>query len=128
MKGLLTSRAEVEIFGKIYEKEDIIPVEFEKINNEVKFNLKQTNFIHKLISKSQNFAVNIPRLDFEKDSDICEMNEGEFIDKFKLIDLKKLECDTIDCSCLSKSIVYECTLIKEDKNGIIGRIVKERDT
>lgn len=127
MKALLSSRAEVEIFGKTYEKEDIIPVEFDKENDEIKFQLKD-DFIHKLISKSQNFAINIPRLDFEKDADICEMNEGEFIDKFKLIDLKKIECDTVDCSCLGRSIVYECTLIKEDKEGITGKILKERNT
>ena len=128
MKGLLTSRAEIEIFGKIYEKEDIIPVEFERTENDVNFQIKKDEFIYKLISKSQNFAVNIPRLDFEKDSDTCEMNEGEFIDKFKLIDLKKLECDTVDCSCLGRSTVFECTMIKENKDMIFGRVIKERDT
>ncbi|HIH39695.1 TPA: flavin reductase family protein [Candidatus Woesearchaeota archaeon] len=127
MKGLLTSRTELEIFGKIYEKEDIIPVEFDKEENNVKFKLKQNEFMHKLISKSQNFAINIPRLDFEKEADICEMNEGEFTDKFSLVDLEKLECDAIDCSCLGRSTVYECTLIKEDKDGFIGRIIKERE-
>ena len=128
MKALLTSRTEIEIFGKTYEKEDIVPVEFEKTENEVKFQIKKNEFISRLISKSQNFAINIPRLDFEKDADVCEMNEGEFIDKFKLIDLKKIECDTVDCSCLGRSIVYECTLIKEDKEGFTGKVIKERNT
>lgn len=128
IRCLLTSRAEIEIFGKTYEKEDIVPVEFEKENDEVKLQLKKDEFIHKLISKSQNFAVNIPRLDFEKDADICEMNEGEFTDKFKLIDSKKLECDTVDCACLEKSTVYECTLLKEDKDLITGKVIKERNT
>ena len=128
MKCLLTSRADIEFFGRTTEKEDIAPVDYENLS----FTVKKTDFIYRLIKMSKVFAVNIPRMLFDKESDLCEMNEGAFTDKFKLTGLKRLECSSIDCPCIGKSVVYECGLLKEKEEGdkvtVSCRVLMKRDT
>ena len=131
MNSLATSRADIEIFGKVQEKEDIVPVDFEIIDNNISFSIKKTDFIYKLIKKSGVFAVNIPRTSFMKESDLCLINEGQVVDKFKLTGLQKIECDTIDCPAIDNSTIYECQFLKEApiKDGvtILGKILVKRD-
>ena len=89
MIGLLTARAEIESLGKLTEKDDILPIEFEQNNQEVSFIIKKDEFINKLIEKSKIFAVNIPEQ--EIDTDLCKHHEGEFEDKFKLCGFEKVK-------------------------------------
>ncbi len=131
MKALLTSRAEIEIFGKTCEKDDIIPVEFNQENSSVSFSLRKTEFIKRLVEKSKVFAVNMPVFLFEKESDICERHEGEFEDKFWLAGLQKTECSAIDCPAIKRAVVYECDFVKEaddkDKVIVFGRVLTTRE-
>ena len=129
MIGLLTARAEIEIFGKIKEKEDILPIEFEREGNNILFRIRKSDFIFRLVKESQVFAINTPRLNFERERDLCKIHEGEFEDKFKLTGFEKKECTSIDCPSIDKSDVMEClaSRIEENKeNAIIhGKILKE---
>ena len=129
MIGLLTARAEIEVFGKITEKEDISPVEFEKKDNNIVFRIRKDDFMFKLIKESEVFAINIPRSNFEKEKRICEIHEGGFEDKFKLTGFEKKECSTIDCPAIGRSHVIECIAVKIEENKenatIHGKILKE---
>ncbi len=129
MNGLLTSRAEIELFGKKYEKEDIVPVDFEQ-DEFVSFKLNKNSSIYKMINKSKVFAISIPIFDFTKQADICDMHEGMFEEKFKLSGLYKIECRTIDCPSVDRSDVFECTLLEEEsaKDDVIiyGKVLISR--
>lgn len=122
MKALATSRADIEIFGKEEEKEDIVPVEFELTDHECKFSIKKTDFIYRLIKESKVFAINVLFPQNEKAEDICQINEGMFSDKFKLSHLEKIECTAIDCPGIKKSEIFECQAIKEEQKGDIVEI------
>lgn len=130
MNGFVTSRADIEIFGKTREREDIIPVEFEEDLSNISFIIKKTEFLYALIKKSGIFAVNILKSGFEKERDLCLMNEGRFTDKFKLAGFEKEECSSIDCPCIRDSEVYECEFEKEtaakDEIMLTGRVLTMR--
>lgn len=131
MIGFLTSRAEIETFGRINENEDIIPVEFEVSEKEISFRIKKSEFIYSLIQKSKVFAICVPMFSAAKQEFICSTHHGRFEDKFKLANLDKIECNTIDSPAIGKCHVYECEFLKEqpekDSIKIMGTIIIERD-
>ncbi len=128
MRFLATARSEIPVFNRMQMKEDIFPVECSE-GDEVKCNFKTTDFIYKLIHKSQVFALNFVRLSLQKKIDDCEMLEGEFIDKFKKLNLEKGECTSIDCPCIKNTQVLECDVVKEEIKGnnvvIIGKVIRK---
>lgn len=132
MIGFLTSRAEIETFGRVEEKEDIIPVEYEVSEKEITFKIKKSEFIYSLIGKAKVFAISVPMFSAAKQEFICSTHHGRFEDKFKLAGFDKIECDTIDCPAIGKSQVYECEFLKEqpEKDGalISGRILTAKNT
>ncbi len=130
MIGLITARASIEILGKTAEKEDMIPVEFEETAKTITFKLKATNFTYRLIKQSLVFAINIPKRPFGREAIISELHEGMFEDKFKLTNLEKEECDTIDCPSIKNASVIECSILSEkqqkDTITIQGKILTTR--
>lgn len=113
MLSFITSRANIELFDRLTEKEDITPLEVSLTDSECILKIKKTDFAYRLIKKSKVFACNTFFYQKDKEQVICESNEGEFIDKFKLCGFERIDCKAIDCSAIKKAEVMECTVTEE---------------
>ncbi|HME87002.1 MAG TPA: flavin reductase family protein [Candidatus Nanoarchaeia archaeon] len=129
MIAFLTARASVVLFGKESEKEDIVLVDFEQKGSSVSFSLKSTESVIGLLRTSSVFALNIINAT-EKQKDCSELEEGLFVDKFKVCGFKEEECNSIDCPCIEDAEVLECSIItlKEEGNLVFctGKILNHQ--
>lgn len=117
---LITSKAEIEQFGKSITKEDIdtvfwhMPVSLdEKIYAIAIHNSKH---IIKLISESKILAINFVGLDMMEQVKKCSNLHGEHIDKIKQLDLVCYEGPHTEAPILkSACAVLECNVIETKK-------------
>ena len=129
---LVTSEADVEIFGKRQDKKDIItlswhtPLSFEPFLYGIA--VGKARFSKKLIEKSKVFAVNFMPAEFEKQILFCGKNSDELIDKFKETGLTPVECSKIHCSRIREALAWlECEVVEEVDMGdhvlVVGRVL-----
>ena len=129
---LVTSEAEVEIFGKRQEKRNIsalswhIPLSFEPFLYGIV--VGKVRFSKRLMEKSKVFAVNFMSAEFEKQILFCGKNSGEIIDKFKETGLTPVECSKIHCPRIREALAWlECEVVEEVDMGdhvlIVGRVL-----
>jgi len=129
---LVTSRAEVEDFGKEVTKDDIETVFWHTplSQSELMYAVSIHNGknIVSLIKKSGVFVVNFLPLDLEKKVHICNTSHGEHVDKFKKLDLIKIEASSVESPKIKEACGYiEChvvqTLEYEDYTVFIAKII-----
>ena len=132
---LITSRAEINHFGKKTVKDNIMaaswhsPVSFEPPLYSIF--VGKTRFTYQLIKKSQVFAVNFMSIDNQKEVLYCGSYTGENINKFEKSGLTKKECEKIDCPYIGEALAYiECSVQEEVEVGdhilFAGKILKSK--
>jgi len=132
---LVTSEAEMELFGKKAEKQNIVtiawhmPVSFEPMIYAIA--VSKARLSHRMISKSKVFCVNFISKSLEKKALFCGRNSGEHIDKFKESGLTKEDCDSIHCPRIKEALAFlECEVAEEVEVGdhiiFIGKVVNSR--
>jgi len=97
--------------------------------------ISKERYSYNLIKESKVFAVNFIPFRMAKEAVFCGSRRGEFIDKFKEGDIKKEECERIDCPRLKDAAaVLECQVIAEldagDHQLIVGKVmnaIKKKD-
>tara|TARA_Y100000310_G_scaffold161488_1_gene161369 strand:+ start:72 stop:560 length:489 start_codon:yes stop_codon:yes gene_type:complete len=129
---LVTSREEMDIFGKKEIKDNIItiawhmPVSFNP--NLYAVSVGKTRFSAEIIKKSKAFAVNFVGLLLKEQVLLCGTKSGMHIDKFSETGLTKEECESIDCPRIKEALGYiECEVINEVDAGdhiiFIGKVL-----
>jgi len=129
---LVTSREEMDIFGKKEVKDNIItiawhmPVSFEP--NLYAISVGKTRFSKEVISKSKAFVVNFVPFTLKKEALIVGTKSGMHIDKFKEAKLGKEECQNVDCPRVKEALAYiECEVVNEIDAGdhiiFIGKVL-----
>ena len=129
---LVTSREEMDIFGKKEIKDNIItiawhmPVSFNP--NLYAVSIGKTRFSAEIIKKSKAFAVNFVGPLLKEQVLFCGTKSGMHIDKFSEAKLTKEECESIDCPRIKEALGYiECEVINEVDAGdhiiFIGKVL-----
>lgn len=114
---IITSRAEIEQFGKKIVKDDIetifwhMPVSKEELLYAI--SVPKRKFIYNIIKESGIFVVNFIGFDLQKEVHKCNLIHGEHIDKFKEIGFRKKEAEAIECPVIEEACGYlECKVIE----------------
>jgi flavin reductase (DIM6/NTAB) family NADH-FMN oxidoreductase RutF len=117
---LITSRAEVEQFGKEIIKEDVdvafwhTPISKEEMLYAIAINNKK--HVIKLIEKSNIFAINFVSFSMLEKVKQCSKLHGEHIDKIKELDLDTKEGSHIEVPILKDACAFlECNVIETKK-------------
>lgn len=117
---LVTSRSEIEQFGKTTIKEDVdiafwhTPISKEDKIYAVAINNKK--HVIKLIEKSNVLVINFVGLEFLDKVKKCSKLHGEHIDKIKELDLLTIEGHHVDVPVLKESCAFlECNVIETRK-------------
>ncbi len=78
----------------------------------VSISIRPNRFSHKIIAKSREFVVNIPKKDMLDEINYCGMVSGEDKDKWERCKFRKLECKNINVSMIDKCPVnIECKVV-----------------
>jgi len=129
---LITSRANVKLFGKTVEKDNIMTASWHTMLSFDPFLygvlIAPSRFTHKLIQKSKVFCVNFIPYDMREQALKCGNSSGEVIDKFKEFKIEKGECKTIDCPYVKGACaIYECRVVSSlqlgDHTLFIGQVI-----
>lgn len=114
---LVTSRAEIEQFGKKISKDDIetafwhTPVSKDDLLYAVCLN--NSKHILKIIKESGIFCVNFLQYSMEKKVHKCNLMHGEHSDKFKILGFEKAEAGHIECPYIKEACAHlECTVVQ----------------
>lgn len=114
---LISSRADIEQFGKEISKDDIeavywhMPVSKEELLYAVTLN--NSKHIISLIKLSGVFVVNFIPFDLEKKVHDCNLMHGQHVDKFKELDFIKIEASSVECPCIKEACAYlECQVVQ----------------
>jgi len=113
---LITSRAEIEQFGKKIVKDDVESVfwhmPFSKEEMVYAIAIHKGKHIVNLIKVSKVFVVNFLSSDDSKIVHKCNLMHGQHIDKFSELKLLKLESSAIECPLIKEACAYmECNVI-----------------
>lgn len=129
---LVTCREEMNIMGKLQEKDNIITIAW---HMPVSFNpqlyaisIGKTRFSLDVIKKSRAFVVNFIPYSLKDAALVCGTKSGMHIDKFKESGLTKVEADSVDCPKIREALAYiECEVFSEVDAGdhvvFIGRVL-----
>ena len=90
--------------------------------------VRPSRYSHKIISESKNFVVNIPKVSFLKETDLCGVNSGKDVNKFKICSFTTLPSKMISSPMIKECPVnMECVLKDSIRLGthdmFIGEIV-----
>lgn len=125
--AFITSRADVEILGKVMTKDDISEIESHMgiEGNYYAAAIEKKNFLLDLIKKSGVFAVNFSSI---KNSAQTRA-DGKYLDKFSKLGIPKKEAEKINCPLVGGADSFECALDRIIDMGeraiIIGSIIKK---
>lgn len=115
---LVTSRAEISVFGKKKTIDNIItldwhmPCSFEPFLYAISIGKTRTSC--QLIHNSKCFVVNFVPYTLKKQALFCGRHSGLHIDKFKETGLTKIEAKHLDCPAIEEACGYlECNVINE---------------
>ncbi|MFT4344007.1 MAG: flavin reductase family protein [Candidatus Woesearchaeota archaeon] len=130
---LITSRANVDEFGKKKLKDDLdtalwhMPVSVKEMVYAVA--LPRQKHTTQLILSSGVFVVNFLPYNMHDVAKKCDSLHGQHIDKFSALDVIKIDAQAIECSCIKEACGYlECSVqdIKEYEDMVlfIAKIIK----
>lgn len=129
---IITSRANIEQFGKNITKDDVECIFWHMAvsKDELLYAIAVPNTKHivKLIKKSGVFCVNFMAKELENKVHKCNLIHGEHLDKFMRLgfrrqEAKSIECPIVDNACAILECKVEETKEYEDYSMFIAKIV-----
>jgi flavin reductase (DIM6/NTAB) family NADH-FMN oxidoreductase RutF len=81
---------------------------------------------HDIIERNGEFVINLTTEDLVKQTDWCGVRSGKNEDKFKAMQLTKMECDVVKCPMIGESPVnLECKVVEVHEYGSHDMFVAE---
>lgn len=132
---LITTRANINIFGRDIEKDNIMTCSWHTMLSFDPFLyavlISPKRFTHQLIDRAKIFCINFISQDMKELAIKCGTHTGKVVDKFRSFYIEKEECEKIDCPYLKDaSAVFECRVISSIKLGdhtlFVGHVLKSK--
>ncbi|MBQ1216262.1 MAG: flavin reductase family protein [Firmicutes bacterium] len=88
--------------------------------------VRRNRHSHDIIERNGEFVINLTTEDLVKQTDWCGVRSGKNEDKFKAMQLTKMECDVVKCPMIGESPVnLECKVVEQKVYGTHDMFIAE---